>query len=140
MEEPLTEDMLGELLSSPDPVRFIDEHEIEHRDLPGYLAFLLEAKGLNRPAVVAEAGIDTTHGYQIFVGQRNASRDKMIALAFALKCTLREANRLLRIAGHSELYVKDRRDAIIIFCIDRGYTLMATNEKLFQFGEEAIGR
>ena len=30
------------------------------------------------------------------------------------------------------------RDAIIIFCLDHGYTLMRTDEELFRFGEETI--
>ena len=139
MKEPLTQDLLDELLASPDPASFADKHRITQRDLPAYLQQLLDEKGLRRSEVVKEANLDATYGYQIFMGQRNASREKLLALIFPLKCTLQEANRVLRAAGHSELYVKSRRDAIIIFCIDRGYTLMHANEELFRFGEEAIG-
>ena len=41
-------------------------------------------------------------------------------------------------AGVSELYCKDRRDAIIIFCIDRGCSLQKVNEELYRFGERTI--
>lgn len=139
MKEPLTNELLDELLSAPDPAKFADEHKITHRNLPDYLDQLLDEKGLKRPDVIREANLDATYGYQIFMGQRNASREKLLALVFALKCTLQEANRVLRAGGHSELYVKTRRDAIIIFALDHGYNLMKTNGELYRFGEEPIG-
>ena len=46
-------------------------------------------------------------------------------LAFGLKCTLRETQRLLRLAGVSELWCKQRRDAIIIWCIRNGFDRIA---------------
>ena len=73
------------------------------------------------------------------MGTRNPTREKLLPLLFTMKCTLREANRILRAAGHSELYVKNRRDAIIMYCLDHGYTLMHTNDELYRFGEETIG-
>jgi hypothetical protein len=137
-EEPLTEELLRDLLASPNPVDFIDRQKITGRSLPEYLNELLEAKGLERAAVIRAANLNETFGYQIFMGQRNASRNKVLQLAFGLQCTLQEANRLLQAAGHNELYCKDRRDAIILFCIDRGRSLLSTNEQLYEFGEDTI--
>ena len=55
-----------------------------------------------------------------------------------MKLTLKEADRLLQAAGVNELYCKNRRDAIIIFCLDRGYDLQKTDEELYRFGEDTI--
>ena len=139
MKEPLTDELLDELLASPDPAEFAAKHKITHRYLGTYLQQLVDEKGLSRPTVIKEAGLDPTYGYNIFMGTRNPTREKLLPLLFTMKCTLREANRILRAAGHSELYVKNRRDAIIMFCLDHGYTLMRTNDELYRFGEEAIG-
>ena len=84
------------------------------------------------------AGLNDTFGYQIFMGPRGASRNKVLQLAFALGLTLKEADRLLQAAGASGLYCKDRRDAIIIFCLDHGYSLQKTDEELYRFGEDTI--
>jgi len=138
VKEPLTEELLSELLSSPDPAKFASKHKITERNLPEYLQQLLHEKGLSRPKVIAEAGLNATYGYDIFTGKKHPSREKVLPLAFALKCTLKETNRILQAAGVNELYVKNRRDAIIIFCIEHGYALMKTNEELFRFGEEPI--
>ncbi len=138
MEEPLTEDMLTELLEAPDPAQFIDRAEVGRRDLSGYLNQLLEERGLRRAAVVRAAGINETFGYQIFTGARKASRDNLLKIAFALGLPLREANRLLQAGGANELYCKNRRDAIIIFAISHGYSLQKTEEELYRFGEPTI--
>ena len=140
VEEPLTEELLHELLSSPDPAAYIDRHEIGHRSLSAYLNQLLEEKGLRRADVVRAANLNETFGYQIFKGQRSPSRDKVLQLAFALRCDLTETNRLLKAAGANELYCKDRRDAIILFCIDHGWELQRANEELYRFGEETLVR
>ena len=55
MEEPLTEDMLAELLDAPDPRAFIKRREVGERSLADYLNALLAEKGLKRAAVVREA-------------------------------------------------------------------------------------
>ena len=95
-------------------------------------------KGCEACDVVREAGINETFGYQIFTGARRASRDNLLKIAFAMGCTLREANRLLQAGGANELYCKNRRDAIVIFAISHGYTLQKTEEELYRFGEATI--
>ena len=137
-EEPLTDELLHELLTVSNPIEFTEAHNIGHRTLSEYLNQLLAEKGLRRADVVREAGINETFGYQIFKGQRNPTRDKVLQLAFALGCDLIETNRLLKAAGANELYCKDRRDAIILFCIDRGMGLTRTDEELYRFGEETL--
>ena len=138
MEEPLTDELLDELLSAPDPQTFAHARNIGVRSMSNYLQQLLDEKSLVRAEVIRRAGLNETFGYQIFMGQRGASRNKVLQLAFAMKLTLKEADRLLQAAGVNELYCKNRRDAIIIFCLDRGYDLQKTDEELYRFGEDTI--
>ena len=138
MEEPLTEELLDELLASPSATTFISKNDVGVRTLSEYLQELLEKKGLKRSEVVKAAGLNETFGYQIFTGQRGAKRDKILAIALAMHLSLKETDRLLQAAGVNELYCKNRRDAIIIFCVDKGYSLQKTDEELYRFGEETI--
>lgn len=137
MEEPLTEDMLAELLDAPDPRASSNGARWASAAWRSTWTLLLE-KGLKRSVVVREAGINETFGYQIFTGARRASRDNLLKLAFAMGCSLRETNRLLQAGGANELYCKNRRDAIVIFAISHGYTLQKTEEELYRFGEATI--
>lgn len=138
MEEPLTEELLDELLSSPSPNSFIVKNDLDEQSLSEFLQKLLAEKGLKRSEVVKASGINETFGYQIFTGQRHASRNKVLQLAFAMHLNLRETDRLLQAAGVNELYCKTRRDAIIIFAIDKGFSLQQVDEELYRFGEKTI--
>ena len=138
MAEKLTEELLSELLDAPTIDGFVAKNVLGHRKLGEYLEELLEQKGLRRSQVVHMANLNETFGYQIFTGQRNPSRNKVLQIAFAMALSLREANRALEAAGVSSLYSKDRRDAIIIFCLDRGCSLQKVNEELYRFGEETL--
>lgn len=137
-EEPLTEELLAELLDAPSPIAFTDAYHITSRSAAEYLNCLLDKKGLKRAAVIKAAGLNETFGYQIFKGERQGSRNKMLQLAFAMQLSLTETNRLLQAARVNELYPKDRRDAIIIFCLDKGYTLREAECELYRFGEATI--
>lgn len=138
MSEPLTEELLNELLSMSSIDDYLAAREPGSRTLAEYLQQLLDEKGLTRSRVVRMANLNDTFGYQIFTGARNPSRDKVLQIAFAMALSLRETNRALTAAGVSELYCKDRRDAIIIFCLDRGCSLQKVNEELYRFGERTI--
>lgn len=138
MKEPLTEELLQELLNASDVRILADKHHIPARSLADYLQQLLDEKDLERVDVVRKAGLNETFGYQIFMGQRGASRNKVLQLAFAMKLSLKETGRLLQAAGANGLYCKNRRDAIIIFCLDRGYGLQKTDEELYRFNEDTI--
>lgn len=134
----LTDDLLKELLEGPNIARFVQDVPDTAYDLPTYLNSLLKEKGRRRIDVVHAADLNETFGYQIFTGARKPSRDKAIQIAFGMPCTLRETQRLLKHAGCNELYVKNRRDAIIVFCLTNGMTLAQTEEELFRFGQRTI--
>ncbi len=138
MTERLTEELLDELLDAPSIDAYVEARDPRPRSLSAYLEQLLAEKHLERAQVVRMANLNETYGYQIFKGERNPGRDKVLQIAFAMALSLRETNRALTAAGVSRLYAKDRRDAIIIFCLDRGCSLQKVNEELYRFGEDTV--
>lgn len=139
VKEPLTDELLGELLSAPDPAKFASKHKLSKRVLSEYLQQLLAEKNLVQSKVINASGVQYTYGYQIFTGSRaNPDRNVLLQILFAMNCTLKEANRALQAAGKNELYCKNRRDAIIIFCLEHGYTLQEVDQALFDYGEQTV--
>ena len=138
MAEPLTDELLKELLDAPSIDSYVEGHDFIERSLSEYLQQLLEEKHLERARVVRMADLNETYGFQIFTGARQPTRNKVLQIAFAMALTLKETNRALAAAGASALNPKDRRDAIIIFCIDKGCSLQKVNEELYRFGEETV--
>lgn len=138
MTERLTQEVLQEILESPSVDAFVADHDFPAVTLAEYLQCMLEGKHLKRSRVVRMADLNETFGYQIFTGQRNPSRDKVLQIALAMALTLRETNRALAAAGVNPLDPKCRRDAIIIFCVDHGCSLQKVNEELYRLGEETV--
>ncbi|MDO5328647.1 MAG: XRE family transcriptional regulator [Coriobacteriia bacterium] len=137
-KEILTEELLEELLSKPKIDCFADNEILHHMSLNEYLNTLLKEKSLEKKDVIHNTNLNETHAYQIFSGDRNASRDKILQIAFAMKLSLKECNRLLHCAGVSSLYCKNRRDAIIIYCLDSGRSVDDTNDELYRFDEDTL--
>jgi len=134
-----TDELLAHILN--DGTRLSDimfEDGFEETSLESLLATLLTAKHMRKSDCIRRSGLNETFAYQIFSGDRHPSRDKVLQLVFALDCDLSQAQKMLRCAGVNELYCRNRRDAIIVFCLSRGYTLQRTDGELYRFGEPTI--
>ncbi len=136
--ERLTDDLLEQLLSSTSPEAYLSSVELPERTLADYARALLADRGMKRADVIRASGLNTTFAYQVFQGVRHIGRDNAIMLAFGLRCTLVEAQRLLRLAGASELWCKVRRDAIIIYCLNEGMTRAQCDDELYRLGEKTL--
>jgi len=137
--EKLTEDLLKRLLGAKSPEEYLDQGETLDRELDGYLHQLLdEREGMKRADVVRASKLNSTVVYDIFGGKSLPGRDHAIMLAFGLHCNLRETQRLLRLAGVSELWPKNRRDAVIIWCVENGLTLDECDKELWRLDEETL--
>lgn len=125
--------------------RNIDEYLAENREymlnqsLKEHLNDLLVQKGLLVADVVRGSDLDRKYVYQIFDGKKRPSRDKLIAIAFGLGLNEDETQKMLKLSRNKELYVRDERDAIILFAIQRNKTLRQTNDLLDDHGMTALG-
>lgn len=140
-EAPLTEEALERILTSPTLQDAASRDEDVQRDLPGYLQELMREKGIDQRTLIRNSGMDYNHAYDVIKGRnaKGVSRNKALGLCFGACCTPRQAQRLLWHAQCSRLYARNRRDAIILYCLDHGLSLSAADEALYQFGEETIG-
>ena len=136
-----TDELLEQLLASTSAEEYLayEANNLEFRQLADYVTDLLEEKGLTRAEVFRACGINETYGFNIFSGdKRRPSRDKVLMLAFGLRCTLTEAQRMLRLAGVNELWPRIPRDAIIIRALEEGLTREECDDELFRLGEDTI--
>lgn len=107
--------------------------------LAEYLELLMNEKGLKKSDVILKSNLDKNYAYQIFNGNKtNPSRDKLIMLAFGMGLSLNETRKLLKIANQGDLYIRSPRDSIILFCLNKGYSLMTANEYLNDFALDIL--
>lgn len=136
--ELLTEELLDRLISSSDIQSYLDQDSTSNQTLTVFLETLREANNMKRSTLARESGLNATVVYDIFSGKSRPGRDHAIMLSIGLNCDLRETQRLLRLAGVSELWCKQPRDAIIIWCIEHGFDLAATDDELQRLGEQPL--
>ncbi len=124
------------LLKADNIQDFLAKNQENMLDLPfsEYLMLLLRQKDLKRADVVRDSGLEKAYVYQIFNGEKKPSRDKLIAIAFGLHLGSEETQRMLKLGGCSELYARVARDAVILFAIQRGMGIAATDDLLYSNG------
>jgi len=115
-----------------------NKKQIVHQPLSEYLCGLLDKKRLKRADVVAWTGLDKAYVYQIFAGKKHPSRDKLITIAFGMKLSEEETQRMLQLSGHRELWPKDERDALLLFAIQRGMSLEEVHTELERYGLDPL--
>ena len=104
-----------------------------------YLATLLKKYSISKNEAINNSALSQIYGYQIFSGKRpNPSRDKILQLIFGMSLNLEDSQRLLKLAGVSELYPRIKRDSIILFAINKDLTIEKCDELLFELGEKTI--
>ena len=120
---------------------FWERHKkrIVRQPLSGYLCELLDEKGLKRSDVVVRTGLDKAYVYQIFAGdKKNPSRNKLITIAFGMKLSEEETQRMLQLSGYRELWPKDERDALLLFAIQHGMSLEEVHTELERYGLDPL--
>lgn len=107
--------------------------------LSDYLADMLEKKKLEKKNVIRDAGLERKYGYEIFRGsQKKPSKDKVLALCFAMHLTCDETQELLKKTDYPLLYPKIERDSAILFGLINGWSLDKMNDFLYEKGYPVI--
>ena len=128
-----TGELLASLHAKKNFVDFLRDEidEIYFKPVDEYLSLLMAEKKLKKSDVIAKSNLDKNYAYQIFNGTKtNPSREKLIMLSFGMGLSSEETNKLLKIAGLCDLFIRRPRDSAIIFCLDRKKTLLEANEIL----------
>jgi len=134
MSEINTELLNDKLLKSTDLKEFLQTNE-KHIRLDSFnhcLFDLIQEKGLKNSDLFLRANMNESYGYQLLNGKRQPSRDKVIQLGFGLTLSVEKTNMLLRLSGKNELYVKNKRDAIMMFSLNNHYTITDVNALLYE--------
>lgn len=112
--------------------------ELHAQSVADYLNELLIKYDGKKTEIGKRANLDESYMYQIFNGRRNAKRDKLLRLAFGFPLTVDETQKLLRLAGYGELYVRRKRDAYLMFALEKRYDAMQADDLLYDKGEKVL--
>lgn len=135
-----TEFLNSKIANSRDIKNFIrtHEHSIKTDTYHDYLHQLIESRHMKNTEFFMLAGLSESYGYQLLNGKRQPSRDKVIQSGFGLSLDVQTVNRLLKLSEKSELYVKNMRDAILIFSLSNQLSLIEVNQLLDEEGYDLL--
>ena len=137
-----TTNELLEILESKKSIEAFFYEEIDElifSSLSEYLELLISEKKLRKSTVIKRSNLDKNYAYQIFNGNKEKpSRNKVIMLAFGMGLSVLETRKLLKVAGVSDLYARNPRDSIIIYCLNKGLSLIDANEYLNDYNLELL--
>ena len=103
-----------------------------------YIDDCLDKCGMSQSQLIQNVQIQRNYGYQILNGTKNPGRDKVISLCLALSLPLAEVQRALTLAKEAILYPKNKRDSVLIFCINKHLSVLDTNDLLFHVKEKLL--
>lgn len=136
-----TGELLELLKKSPAATSFLEhaaDDLMQQIPLSTYLTDLITEKAIEKSSLIRYSGLDRGYVYDILAGKKNPSRNKVLALCFALSLSADETQQLLKSTGYAPLYIRIQRDSIILFCLEHGTTLIEANELLYEMNYEVL--
>lgn len=136
MHEKSTDELKHEIKTTTDMEDYLTRNKdhLLKGTLADHLHLLLSQKNLRRADVIRGSLLGRAYVYRIFAGDKIPSRDKLIALAFGLRLTEAETQKMLKLSGARELYARDERDALPLFALQRQMSIMDANGMLLDHG------
>lgn len=105
-----------------------------------YLYSIMNKYQLTPKDIISSSGIERSYFYHILSGQKMPGRNIILRICLCMSATLNETNQLLRLSHQGQLYPKVRRDAAIIFAIEKKFTMQQTNAFLLKEHELPLYR
>jgi transcriptional regulator with XRE-family HTH domain len=136
-----TDELTNKLKECDDIDTFLDENvnEFSENAFREFLGDLLTKSKSNKTKLATETGMSTSYISEIFRGDKVApGKNMLLKIAFGLKLTLDEVNRLLVLGGKAPLRSKLRRDAIVIYSVEKGLSLGQADDLLYQYNQPTI--
>ncbi|MDR0819010.1 MAG: hypothetical protein LBN43_05520 [Oscillospiraceae bacterium] len=137
-----TSALLQRLFKTSSIARFIKHYGEQMSRVPfnAYINRLCADKDTVPERVILKSGIERTYGHQLFNGTRKPSRDKVIQLALGFEMDYNEVQDLLKIARKSTLYPKIERDAVVIFALKKGLSVVEVQLTLKELDLPLLGK
>ena len=113
--------------------QFVEDNLIGQKRFGDRFLELCKKYGVKQSDLLHTVVVSKSQLYAVINGTRHPSKELVIRLALALKTTMEETNELLKLAGHKELYVKNKGDSIIIYGLKENKTILEIEELLKEY-------
>lgn len=139
-EEHSPDELLEKLKNTDSISGFLYEHRdcFNRKGIGAYLQERIQESNITKASLARNAGMSEIYLYQILSERRHPSRDRVICIGISMSYSLDQIQELLYTHGYAKLYIKNRRDAIIMHGILHNRNLFALNDILFTENEGTL--
>ncbi|MCK5129992.1 MAG: helix-turn-helix transcriptional regulator [Clostridiales bacterium] len=104
-----------------------------------YIELELKNRKLTKASIIRKSGINKRFFFDILAGKKTPSRRYIIRLFLALNVDFSDVQWYLKACDYPQLYVKNKRDSIIIYCLNNKLTVSECNKMLNNVDLENLG-
>ncbi len=95
-------------------------------------------KHVSNAKLIRESGMNRRYFYDILSGKRRPDENYVLRLLLALHASIEDVQWLLRCARYPLLYVRNRRDAVILYAFEHAISIQECNRMLENLDLEQI--
>jgi len=104
-----------------------------------YIELEIRKRKLTKAKVIRSSGINKRYFLDILSGKKTPHRRYILRIFLALKLDLSEVQWYLKACRYHQLYARDKRDCVIIYCIHHKLSVDECNDMLNKIGMENLG-
>lgn len=136
-----TDIVLQNLHNAKSMTAFFDENKelFVHVSIGQYIEQEIQSRKLTKAKIIRESGINKRYFMDILAGKKMPTRRYIIRIFLALGLELCNVQWYLKACGYHQLYVRDKRDCIIMYCVDHKLSVKECNAMLNRIGQENLG-
>jgi len=99
---------------------------------------VIQSKKVTAASLVRESGINRRYYFEILSGRKRPTRNYVLRILLALKLPVQDAQWILRASGYPQMYVRNKRDAVMIYAFERSLSVKECNIMLQKIELELI--
>ncbi len=137
-----TEKILSQLCgNSKSLTEIFNENRDAYSDMTigDYISIEIEKRKMTKAKVIKYSGINKRFFFDILSGKKTPNRRYIIRIFLALQLDLNDVQWYLKAADYPQLYARDKRDCVIIYCINHRLSVDECNKMLNKIGLENLG-
>ncbi len=136
-----TEKILKKLSDTKSITEFLQENKEQFNlaSIGDYIELEIKNKKLTKASIIRKSGVNKRFFFDILSGKKTPNRRYIIRIFLALDIDFADVQWYLKACDYPQLYAKNKRDSIIIYCLNKKICVDECNRMLNRVGLENLG-
>jgi len=136
-----TQKILNQLTEDITFTEILEENKgsFSYKTIGEYISDAIHKNNTTKARLIRESGINKRFFFDILANKKRPSRRYIIRIFLALELNLTDVQWYLKATDYPQLYARDKRDAVIIYCLNHNIKVEECNKMLNKVGLENLG-